>query len=549
MKNSFTLKSAGHIVAAAIFSLLIYSCSMKQSVDLIGYNGTIYTVDSAFSQAEAFAVDDGKFLAVGSNKSILAAYKSRHMVDFKGGAVYPGFNDAHCHLFEMGKDLWYCDLRGSKSFDEVIERLQKFYKQHPDRKFIIGSGWDQGLWPGKKFPTNEKLNAAFPNIPVVLSRIDFHAVVANQAAIDELGLKPNDANLNLNEAQIVNGKFTGIFMENLCVEFKDRVAKYSRKDLEEIMLNAQKECFKNGLTSVCDAEDEYPTIMLMDSLVKKELLTLKIDAWPLPTDENFKNITKPFKHNNLTVGTFKLYRDGALGSRGALLLAPYSDDPGNSGLEYYPLADYIKYCKWCYAHGFRVATHCIGDKANRQALDVYASILKGKNKLGWRIEHAQIIDDADINKFREYSIIPSVQPTHCTSDMMWAKERLGNRIKEGYRYQDLMNQLGWLPAGTDFPIESVNPIYTFFAAVYRRNLDFKPDDGFQMENSLTREEALSSMTIWGAKSTFEDNVKGSIEPGKEADFVTTDRDFMKVPEKQVPATKVTGTWLNGKKVF
>lgn len=549
MRCSFLSRGAVIFATTAVAAFLFFSCSMKQSVDLIGYNGVVYTADSSFNQAEAFAVDDGKFLSVGSNKSILGAYKSRNMVDFKGCAVYPGFNDAHCHLFEMGKDLWYCDLRGSKSFDEVISRLKKFYSQHPDRKFIIGSGWDQGLWPGKQFPTNDKLNAAFPKIPVVLSRIDFHAIVANQAAIDIIGVKPGDANLNHEEAQIVNGKFTGIFMENLCVRFKDEIAKYSRKDLEEIMLNAQKECFKNGLTSVCDAEDEYPTIMLMDSLVKKGKLILKIDAWPLPTEDNFKHITKPFKHKNLTVGTFKLYRDGALGSRGALLLAPYSDDPGNSGLEYYPLADYIKYCKWCYEHGFRVATHCIGDKANRQALDVYASILKGKNKLGWRIEHAQIVEDEDINKFKQYSIIPSVQPTHCTSDMLWAKERLGDRIKKAYRYQDLMNQLGWIPAGTDFPIESVNPIYTFFAAVYRKNLNFKPEEGFQMENSLTKQEALSAMTLWGARSTFEDKVKGSIEAGKDADFVTTDIDFITAPEKQVPATKVTGTWLNGKKVF
>lgn len=539
------------LVAVLAYTLNFFNFSkMNNSADLIGYNGKIYTVDSSFSMAEAFAVKDGKFIAVGKTEDILKKYKASKMVDFKGAAVYPGLNDAHCHLFEMGKDQSYVDLRGSKSFDEVIERLKKYYSSHPDRKFIIGSGWDQNLWSVQEFPTNEKLNKAFPKVPVVLSRIDFHAVVANQAAIDVVGIKPEGKNYLRSEAKFAkDGKFTGVFMENLCVEFKDKVEIYSRKDLEDVMLAAQKKCFENGLTSVCDAEEDYFVIELMDSLVKAGRLSLKIDAWPLPTEENFKNLTKPFRHKNLSVGTFKLYRDGALGSRGALLYEPYSDDKSTKGLEYYPLETYRKYCKWCYDHGFRVATHCIGDAANGQALKVYAEFLKGKNNRGWRIEHAQIVDDRDIDMFSKYSIIPSVQPTHCTSDMLWATERLGKRMKNGYRYKDLLHQLGWIPSGTDFPIESVNPIYTFFAAVYRKNLDFVPAGGFQMENALTKEEALRSMTIWGAKSTFEDKVKGSIEPGKDADFVTTDRDFMQVPEKQVPATKVTGTWLNGAKVF
>ena len=246
----------------------------------------------------------------------------------------------------------------------------------------------------------------------------------------------------------------------------------------------------------------------------------------------------------------KLYADGALGSRGALLLKPYSDDPGNPGLQMEPASYYDSLCRLAYENGFQVNTHAIGDSANRLVLDVYGAILKGKNDLRWRIEHAQIVNADDMHKFGKFSVIPSIQSTHCTSDMDWADERVGpDRIKEAYPYKQLLEENGWLVNGTDFPIEVINPLYTFYAAVTRKHLDGTPDAGFQMENALTRKEALYSITLWPARGSFDEDRKGSIEAGKDADFVMLDHDVMTIEEQDITGISVKGTWINGKKVF
>lgn len=554
-------KIFSYISGAVLLPVLLVSCHMKEQVDFIGYNGVVYTVDSTFTKAEAFAVKDGKFVGTGSTGDILARYKvafpdTTNFIDLQGAAVYPGLNDSHCHFYGMGYGLLNVDLRGTTSFEQVLDRLQAAYRENPNRRFLIGDGWDQNLWPAKEFPVNEKLNELFPGIPVVLSRIDFHAVIVNQAAIDKLGVRPADFGTKFKKAEAVlkEGKFTGVFMENMCVAFKDAVMVYTNADIRDILLAAQKECFRYGLTSISDAEEDYPLLQIMDSMVNDGSLKLKLDVWLSATSQNLEKYQAPYVNKNLKISGLKLYSDGALGSRGATLLQPYSDDRKNSGIDVYPVEEFRRLCQWAYDRGFRVATHCIGDKANRQTLDIYGEFAgkarKEKGKaLWWRIEHAQIIQEADMDKFGQYAVIPSVQPTHCTSDMFWAPDRLGERIKDAYRYQTLLRQHGWLPSGTDFPIEQVNPIYTFFAAVYRKNLDFLPAGGFQTEEALTKEEALRSMTVWGAKATGEEAEKGSIEAGKQADFIITDRDFMTVPETAVPGTQVIATYLNGRRVY
>ncbi len=557
-------KLFSYMLSALSLPALLIGCNMKQQVDFIGYNGVVYTVDSAFTKAQAFAVKDGRFVEAGTNDAILSKYKvassgskdngGDNFVDFQGAAVYPGLNDSHCHIYGLGRSLQNVNLRGTTSFGQILEKLQAAYKENPNRSFLVGDGWDQNLWPVKEFPLNTKLNELFPDIPVILSRIDFHAVIVNQAAIDKLGIKVSDMGKKYNKAEAIvrNGKFTGVFMENMCDVFKGGIMKYSASDIREILLAAQRECFKYGLTSV-GAEEDYNRLQIMDSLVNEGALKLKIDAWLTSSDECLKNYDAPYTNKNLKITTLKLYSDGALGSRGASLLAPYSDDPGNSGIDVSTPEQFRKLCRWAYDRGFKVATHSIGDKANRRTLDIYGEFAreakeKGK-ELWWRIEHSQIVNEADINKFGEYRVIPSVQPTHCTSDMFWAAERLGDRIKDAYRYKTLLSQHGWLPSGTDFPIEEVNPVYTFFAAVYRKNLNFLPDNGFQTDEALTKEETLRSMTIWGAKATGEEREKGSIEAGKYADFVVADRDFMTIPEKDVPAVAIISTYLNGEKVY
>ena len=528
--------------------MVMLSCNHKEQVDLLVFNAKVYTVDDQFSVTEAFAVKEGRFVATGKTKDILDKYSSDNQLDMKGAPVYPGFHDAHCHFIGLGQSLQTVNLRGATSFQEILERIAAHYAAYPS-EWIVGSGWDQNLWEDKRFPTNEALNRLYPHTPVVLKRIDGHAIVANAEAIRRAGMQVNDATIPDHEALTKNGAFTGIFLENTADRLMKAIPEPSEAELSALILRAEALCVQNGLTSVSDAGLSLPSIQLLDSMQQSGRLSLRIDAWMEPSEANFERFKAPYRTDRLRVGCLKLYMDGALGSRGAWMLAPYSDDPSTSGIHVITDEQFLSYCQRAYDAGLQVATHCIGDAANRRALELYGQVLKGENDLRWRIEHAQIIAPEDFASFRKYSIIPSVQPTHATSDMFWAIDRVGSsRLEGSYAYRKLKDQLGWLPFGTDFPIEEVSPICTFFAAVCRKNGDFLPRNGFQMENAVSREDALRAMTIWAAKASFEEDVNGSIEPGKWADFVILDNDLMTVPEKIIPAIKVLGTYIAGKKI-
>ncbi len=529
-------------------TLLLTSCQMKESVDLIIYNGNIYTVDSAFTICSAVAVKDGIIVSTGSDNEILNTYRSAKMVDLEGKSMYPGFNDAHCHITGLGQGLLRVDLRGSASFDEIVSRLEKRQKESP-ADFLLGDGWDQNLWPEKSFPDNSRLNELFPETPVILSRIDFHAVIVNNAAIEKLGIKPGDPSILPGEAVMKNGLFTGVFLENTADRFKSIVPEPDAAQTRKMLLAAEAECFKYGLTSISSAGAELGLVEILDSMQKEEEIKIRIDLWLTPGKEMFEKINKPFTNGRLRVGTVKMYADGALGSRGALMIRPYSDDPSASGIQATSSEVLDSIAKWAFDHGFQVATHCIGDAANRLALNLYSKYLPEGNDLRWRIEHAQIIHPDDMNTFSKYQIVPSVQPTHATSDMLWADERVGERIKGAYAYKELLEQNGWLPSGTDFPIEQVNPILTYFAAVHRVNSDLIPQEGFQMENALTPEQALRSMTIWAAKASFEEALKGTIEKGKFADFTVLDKDIITATREEVTSIKVVKTFVAGEEVY
>lgn len=537
-----------NLLTGLIALTLITGCKMKEKADLIVYNGNIYTVDAEFSKASAMAVKDGLILAIGTDDDILNKYRAMIITDLEGAPVYPGLNDAHCHLTGLGRGLSRVDLRGTTSFEEIIEKLKERYeKDKPE--YLAGDGWDQNLWPVKEFPDNSALNELFPDVPVVLARIDFHAVIVNDAAIAKLGIKPGDKDIPKEEALMNGNRFKGVFLENTADRFKSIIPDPVAKELRDMFVMAQNECFKYGLTSISHAGESLDVIKVLDSMSTDGTLKLRTDLWLTPSKENLERFSKEYKNKSIRIGTIKLYVDGALGSRGALLIEPYSDMPSAKGISVITREEFESMCSWALEHGFQVATHCIGDAANREALTVYSKFLQEGNDLRWRIEHSQIVHKDDVNLFGKYGIVPSIQPTHATSDMLWADERLGNRIGDAYIFKQLLGQLGWLPSGTDFPIEEVNPFYTFFAAVFRKNLDFIPDEGFQMENALTREEALRSMTIWAAKASFEENLKGSLEPGKYADFIVLDRDIMTADEKSVPGTKVLMTFLAGEKVY
>ena len=518
---------------------LMISCKQKTLVNLIVHNANVYTVDDNFSKAQAFAVKDGKFVAVGDEEQIMNNYIAKEVIDAQGNSVYPGFMDGHCHFTGYGENLIrWADLKESHSFDEVIERLKAHDNLYP-AEWLLGRGWDQNLWEVAEFPNNERLAEVFPNKKVLLTRVDGHAVLVSKEVLDLANIDES-TKMDGGMAIIKDGHCTGVLLDNLADAAKALVPKMETAQRVQAFMKAQENCMAVGLTSVTDAGQDIATIELIDSLQQAGQLKIHVNAMVNPDDETMDYFMRQgvINKERLTVRSVKIYADGTLGSRGAKLLEPYTDDPENTGLMVENDDFYHHVCKKAYDAGYQVCCHAIGDGGVRHILDIYSEYLKGQNDLRWRIEHSQVVDNADFQRYGEYSVIPSIQTTHCTSDMDWADERLGERIKNAYAYQQLLQQNGWVVNGTDFPIEDISPIYTFYAAVARKHLDGTPSEGFQMENALTREQALRSITIWVAKGCFLEARKGSIEVGKNADFVMLDRDIMTVEEKEIPEAKV-----------
>jgi predicted amidohydrolase YtcJ len=529
---------------------LLSSMKTKQKIDLLIYNATVYTVDSNFSKAEAIAVDKGKIIAVGSSTDLQDQYDATENIDAKGNAIFPGLMDAHSHFLDFGLGLNQADLVGNSCWYDVIERVKKFAAAHKDG-WIVGNGWDQNDWPDEIFPNNEKLNELFPDRPVILSRVDGHAAIANKKALELSGVKAGDE-LHGGVVEVVNGHLTGILIDNATGLVYSKVPRATEAQLTDALLDAEKKCFAVGLTTVSDCGLDYTYALLIDSLQKSNRLKMRMYVMLSDSkrDYDFIFANGKIKTDRLNVRSMKLFADGALGSRGACLLQPYADKPGWSGFLLSSSEHFDSMANRILQHGLQMCTHAICDSANRMMLKIYAKYLKGKNDQRWRIEHAQVINKDDFHYFGDYNIIPSVQPTHATSDMYWAGDRLGkDRLKYAYANNDLKNENGWIPLGTDFPVEDISPIKTFYAAVFRKDAKGWPEGGFQMENALSREDAIRGMTIWAAKANFEEHEKGSLEKGKFADFVLLDTDLMKADEKDILNTKVLMTFLNGEKVF
>lgn len=534
-----------------IISFFSFRNDFKKNVDTIIYNGIVYTVNSKFDKVQAFAVSDGKIVEVGTNESILKKYAAKEMIDAKGKAVYPGFIDAHAHFVGYGQSLFQVDLFGANSFDEVLERVKQFAAEHPNETWIRGRGWDQNKFPGKAFPTNEKLNQLFPDNPVLLTRVDGHAAIANQKAFELTGVKPGQS-LTGGEVETKNGKLTGILVDNAVDLVGDKIPSSTKEDYIKWLTSAEKNCFAQGLTTITDCGLMYQEAEGIDQLQKAGVLNIRMYIMLSDNPENFSRYLKrgPYKTDKLYIKGFKFYADGALGSRGACLLQPYSDRKNWYGFLLSNKNHYDSMAKILANTDFQMCTHAIGDSANREILNVYNRALKGKNDKRWRIEHAQVINQNDFNLFGKANIVPSVQPTHATSDMYWAQDRLGSeRVKGAYAYKQLLQQNGWIPLGTDFPVEDISPFKTFLAAVFRKDAKGFPAKGFQKENALSREETLRGMTIWAAKADFLEKEVGSIEVGKKADFIILDKDLMKIDEKEILKTNVVFTFLGGKKVY
>ncbi|XLS30143.1 amidohydrolase [Flavobacteriaceae bacterium M23B6Z8] len=529
--------------------LFLVACTTpKEEADLIIYNANIYTVDDNFSKAEAFVVKDGSFIAVGTTEEILANYESANSEDLEGKTVLPGLIDAHCHFYQLGLLKQTVDLVGTKSYQEVLLRVKAFQEE---RKvdFILGRGWDQNDWEVKNFPDKKELDSMFPDTPVSLRRIDGHALLVNQKALDLAGITKN-TKVEGGEIEIKNGELTGILIDNPMGMIEAVVPALDKETQINALKDAQEECFSYGLTTVNDAGLSKEVIQLIDSLQQAGVLSMRVYAMISNYPENLdyflsKGIMKTPK---LNVRSVKVYGDGALGSRGAVLKSPYADKPGHFGAMVTPVSEIGSLAERIAATDFQMNTHAIGDSANIVVLRAYEQVLQGKSDRRWKVEHAQVVDPQDFSYFNS-NILPSVQPTHATSDMYWAEDRLGSeRIKGAYAFKTLLNKAGKVVLGTDFPVEKVSPFLTFYAAVTRKDLDNYPEGGFLPEERLSREETLKGMTIWAAYSNFEDHEKGSIGLGKFADFIILDKDIMQVLEDEIPDINVLNTYVSGKKV-
>jgi predicted amidohydrolase YtcJ len=534
--------------------MMILSCTTtpKEEADLLISRARIYTVDSAFHVYEAMAVRAGKILELGSDVDLKKKYKAKVYQEFNGSPIYPGFIDAHCHFYGYGLARErYADLVGTKSFEEVLQRVREYAETHPEQSWILGRGWDQNDWEKEEFPDNTRLNELFPAIPVLLIRIDGHAVLVNDKALELAGFS-TETKISGGDLLQKDGKLTGVVLDNAADSLKALVPEADEALIRKALLRAQDDCFAVGLTAVVDAGLSNRLVHQIDEMQQEGSLKMRMDVMLNPSQKNFDEFVQKdiYKTDRLIVKSVKLYADGALGSRGACLLEPYSDDIHNHGFLIHNPQYYDSVCHLIYDAGYQANTHAIGDSAVRTVLKTYAKYLGGKNDRRWRIEHAQVVNPADFHYFGDYSIIPAVNTTHATSDMYWAGERLGpERIKTAYAYHQLLEENGWLTNGSDFPVESINPLFGFYAAVARKDQKGWPEQGFQAENRLSREEALKAMTIWAAKGSFVERERGSLEPGKFADFVVLQRDIMKIPEEELFKTTVLMTFINGELVY
>ena len=522
--------------------------SQKLPADLLVYNARIYTVDNGFSIAEAMAIKDGKVITTGTTASLKNRYAATTDLDAEGKFIYPGFIDAHAHFLGYGLGLQTVDLTNTKSWEEIIDKLKEYAVAHKEG-WLIGRGWDQNDWIEKAFPNKEKLDELFADRPVFLTRVDGHAAIANKKALE--GIMPG-VKLTGGEVETKDGKLTGILVDNAQGLVRQKIPAPTRLQKQEALLNAQANCFAAGLTTIDDCGLQYDDVETIEALQKDGRLKMRLYVMLSDAKNNYNAIFKRgmIKTDRLNVRSFKVYADGALGSRGACLLAPYADRPASYGFLLSNKAHFDEVAAIIYAHGFQMCTHAIGDSGNRVMLKIYAKYLHGKNNLRWRIEHAQVVDKNDISLFGSNSIVPSVQPTHATSDMYWAAERLGSqRVETAYAYQQLLKQNGWLPLGTDFPVEDISPFKTFYAATIRKDAKGWPEAGYQINNALTKKQTLMGMTIWAAKANFEENEKGSLEKGKFADFVILDTDLMTTDPGKILQAVVVKTFVNGEVVY
>jgi len=528
-------------------TLLLTSCFKGKHVDIIIHNARIHVMDEKMSIHEAIAIKDGEIVQVGPEREILNGYSADKIINAEQKDVFPGFHDAHGHIMSLAKQMQNTDLTGVVSYVSMITRLEK-YQQKNNKKIIIGRGWDQSLWGEKVLPNNKQLNEAFPDTPVALTRIDGHAMLINQAMIDFAGITDSTSA----EGGVIvkkDGELTGIILDNAIDLINDQLPQPSDADLKDAILQIQNDLFALGITHVHEAGLKHEEFKLFDDLANFDQLKLNTYAMLFPTEENiaFAQKNGHYKNKSLSVRSFKLLVDGSLGSHGACMIAPYSDS-ATHGILLESIEEIKNVLNTAKSLNYQVNSHCIGDSANRIILYAIDTLMNEITDHRWRIEHAQVVHENDFKYFGSTGAIPSVQPTHATTDYRWAEDHIGEeRLKGAYAYHSLQKENGMILFGTDFPVESYNPFATIHAAVNRKNTDNEPIDGFLIEEAVDLTTTLKAMTLWPAYGCFEESSVGTLEKGKKATLTILDQK-LEVTDTYLPNYAYI-TMINGEIVF
>ncbi len=546
---------------AALLGLLLAALPAAQAADLLVSNVNGYTLDShgKLQHFQALLVDHGKVIATGDTASLTKRARNAKVIDGQGHTLVPGLIDAHGHVLELGYARNQADLAGTQSLDAALAKVKAYAAAHPDAKWITGGGWNQEIWKLGRFPTAKELDAVVSDRPVWLSRVDGHAAWANSAAIKLAGITkatkdPSGGRIERD----AKGNPTGVFVDGATDLIGARMPAPTAKEQAAALDTALAEMASVGMTGVGDAGIDLANYQLYRQYADAHKLTARIYAMIRGTGADFDTISKNgpllgYGNDFLTVRAVKLFADGALGSRGAAMLAPYADYPKNSGLLFLPPGELTAKVNKAFARGYQVAIHAIGDRANDEVLNSYAAAYKTHPQavaLRNRVEHAQIVSPQDIPRFVSLHLIASMQPTHATSDMNMAEERIGHeRIKGAYAWQHFLKQGTVVAGGSDFPVESPNPFYGLYSAVTREDQQGNPPGGWYPDQDMTFIEALRAFTLDAAYAEHAEKTLGTLEPGKWADFILIDHDVIKDPPGKIWNTKVLQTWVGGKQVY
>lgn len=550
-------------VGAALVFLYIVT-TIPREASMVFVNATVYTLNPSRPMVQAVAVNKGRIVGTGNNEELLQKFSSDTVIDLEGKTIVPGFIDAHGHIHGLGRALQSITLVGIQSPEAAADLIRERTKEVKPGWWIYGRGWDQNLWPNKQFPTKALLDAAAPANPVILGRIDGHAIWVNSKAMEIAGVtaqtKDPEGGRIIRDAA---GNPTGVFIDKARSLIEDHFPPPSEEEIERSLMMAMQECVKFGLTEVHDMGEihepgvDAKRIDIYKRLAEQGLLPLRIyaavnapgEAWDIWSN---REPLIGYANDMLTVRAVKTYIDGALGSRGAALMEEYEDDPGNRGLTFMSEEALQQLVEKAVSLGYQPCTHAIGDRGNHIVLNAYERALRNLSSADFRlrIEHVQVLTPSDIPRFKQLGVIPSMQPTHATSDMYWAETRLGpQRVKSAYAWRSLIETGSIIACGSDFPVESPNPLWGFFAAVTRSDHTGYPADGWYGKQKMTREEALKAFTIWAAYGAFQEKVKGTIEYGKYADLTVLSKDIMTIPPMEILETEIEMTIVGGKIIY